>query len=466
MSSPRTLAEPRAVAARTLDSSAQVRRVVLARGALVASALAATPLAVACGGAGGSTGGAPSKVAGKVTILSYQSSSPKWDLQQQMYADFNTKFQSQGLQVDFINPGSDSSTLDKAVTLHVAGTPADMWEWPRLWRELEGVIGDLGPYLKRDKIDQAQWIPEAISAFRQGDKVWGMPVSISADAMAVNLDLFAQAGVKPPPTDPDDRSWTMDAFLDAAKRLTKGTDQFGFSGSYTGGVSWMNGPPYFGYGPVDLPNRKITLNTPGFQQGLQFWADMATKYHVQPYGDEAAKLRSIPSQHIFTTGKIGMAVIYNLAERPNFKWAIAALPYTPSPQQPKNVSARISVHALFMDSNSKNKDQAWEVFKHWLKPENGARYVLSDGHTVPPLVKSAFDITSKEYQDRMGTDPKAYFLQAQRSKVDGWLFYLLKDWAKARTDIDPLWTKVTTGQMSVGEFATQAQSISERTATF
>ena len=435
----------------------------------VMGAVAGTSLAAACGGAGSAgSGGAPrpSAVQGKVTILSYQTSSPKWDLQQQMYNEFNAKYQSQGLQVDFINPGSDSSAMDKAVTLHVAGTPADMWEWSRLWREMEGLIGDLGPFMKRDKVDLGQWIPETIGAFKQGDKVWGMPVSISADAMAVNLDLFAQAGVKPPPTDPDDRSWTMDAFLDTAKKLTKGTDQFGFSGSFTGGVGWMNGPTYFGYGPVDWTNKKITLNTPGFQQGLQFWADMATKLHVQPYGDEAARLRSTPSQHIFTTGKIGMGVIYNLAERPTFRWAIAALPYTPSPQQPKNVSARISVHALFMDTNSKNKDQAWEVFKYWMKPENDAKYVLSDGHTVPPLVKGAFDITAKEFQDRMGTDPKAYFLQGQRTKVDGWLFFLLKDWAKARADIDPLWTKVTGGQMAVSEFAAQAQSIAERMASF
>lgn len=445
---------------------ARTRRAILARSGIAAGALASVSLAAACGGASLPAAPRPSAVKGKVTILSYQTSSPKWDLQQQLYNDFNAKYQSQGLSVDFINPGSDSSSMDKAVTLHVAGTPADIWEWSRLWREMEGLIGDLAPFMKRDKVDLGQWIPDAIDAFKQGDKVWGMPVSISADAMAVNLDLFEQAGLQPPPQNPDDRSWTMDKFLDYSRRLTKGTDQFGFTGSYTGGVAWMNGPTYYGFGPVDLANKKITLNTPGFQQGLQFWADMANKLHVQPYGDEANRLRAVPNQNLFLTGKVGMSVIYNLAERPSFRWAIAALPYTASPQQPRNVSARISVHALFMDGNSKNKDQAWEVLKYWMKPENDARYVLSDGHTVPPLVKGAFDITAKDFQDRMGTDPKAYFLQGQRSKVDGWLFYLLKDWAKARADIDPLWNKVTAGQMSVGEFASQAQTISERTATF
>ena len=56
-------------------------------------------------------------------------------------------------------------------------------------------------------------------------------MTISADAMAYNLDLFEAAGVKAPPQDPDDRSWTMEAFLDYARKLTKGTQQL--TSSYT-----------------------------------------------------------------------------------------------------------------------------------------------------------------------------------------------------------------------------------------
>jgi ABC-type glycerol-3-phosphate transport system substrate-binding protein len=442
------------------------RRSLLTYTPLAIGALSGAAIAAACGrSADGGAAPAPNAVQGKVTVLSWQTASPKWDLQQQLYTEFNAKHQSQGLSVDFVNPGQDVAA--KATTLHVAGTPADMWEFPRLWRELEGMNADLSTLYRRDKIDLGQWIPDAINVLKQGDKIWGMPISISADAMAVNLDLYAAAGLQPPPQNPDDRSWTMDAFLENARKLTKNTDQFGYGGPFTGGVSkWLDAPAYFGYGPVDLAGKKVTLNTPGFQQGLQFWADMATKYHFQPYGDESKQLLTVPNQNIFTTGKVAASLIYNLAERPTFRWAVAALPYTPSPQQPRNASSRISVHSLYMDADSKHKDQAWEVFKYWMRPENDARWVLSDGHVVPPLVKGAFDITAKDYQDHVGADPKAFFLQAQRSKVDGWGFFLLKDWAKAAAEIDPLWTKVTAGQMTVSDFAAQAQSLTERIASF
>src|SRR5581483_5151089 len=354
---------------------------------------------------------------------------------------------------------SNDLLLAKLTTMHVSGTPADMWEWPRLWRELEGLIGEITPFMARDKIDEKQWIPEAITSLKQGSRVWGMPVSISADAMAYNQELFDQAGLRPPPQDPDDRSWTMDAFLETARKLTKGAEQFGFGGSITGGIDWMNAPTYFGYGPVDLAARKVTIDTPGFRSGLQFWVDLLLRHHVQPTDDELNALRSTPSQPAFLTGKVALERISNLAERPGFRWGVAALPYTPNPSRPKHVSGRISVHGLYMDAESKNKEQAWQVFKYWMRPETNQRYVLSDGHVVSPLVKTGSEVPLKDFQDRMGADAKAFFLQAQRSKVDAWGYYLLKDWAKAQAELAPLFLDVRAGKLSVGEFATKAQQV-------
>ncbi len=436
----------------------------------VLTAMAALPagLAMACGqgaGEGSSVAPAPGQVKGKVVVLSYQKSSPRFDLQVAMYQDFNKEYQPRGLEVEFVNPGDDTNV--KATAMHVAGTPADMWEWPRLWKELEGLIADISPLMKRDKIDEKQWIPESINVMKDSaGKVWGIPVSISADAVAYNLDLFEQAGLKPPPVDPDDRSWTMDAFLDTAKKLTKGQQQFGAESKFTGGIDWANWPTWFGYGPLDIANKKITINTPGFQQGLQFWIDLTNKHHVMPTSQELNAIRATPSQDSFLTGKVAMKGIFNLAERPQFRWGLAAQPYTPNAQQPKNVSARISVHALFIDSTSKNKDQAWEVFKYWMKPENDAKYVLSDGHVVSPLLKNSSEATLKDFKDKYGADAKAFFLMAQRSKVDAWGYYLLKDWAKARADIDTIFTDVKNDKMSVSEFAKRAQEITERTTSF
>jgi hypothetical protein len=66
----------------------------------------------------------------------------------------------------------------------------------------------------------------------------------------------------------------------------------------------------------------------------------------------------------------------------------------------------------------------------------------------------------------MGIDAKAFFFMAQRSRLPGWGYYLLKDWGKARTEIDPLFAETKAGRMAVSEFAQKAQEISERLTTF
>lgn len=445
-------------------SPRQMTRRQLARCAAAVGA-GATGLALAGCGRESGAGSKPGKVQGKVLILSYQTASPRWDMQAKLYEDFNAQHRDQGLQVEFVNPGQ--LVMDKARTMHVAGTPADVLEWSRLWRELDDIVTDVTSYFKRDKVDLNNWIPTAMERMRQGDKVWGLPVSISADALAVNLDLFAAAGLQPPPQDPDDKSWTMEKFLDTARRLTRGSEQFGFAGTIAGFAAWLIGPNMFGYGPVDLTKQKITMNGPGFQQGLQFWVDVRNRYHLQPVGDEANALRTTPGQDLFLTGKTAMNVVYNLAERPAFRWAVTALPYTPSSQEPRSVAGRISVHALFVDSTSKNKDQAWEVFRYWMQPENDARYVIADGHVVSPLLKGRSDLAERDYQNRMGVDPKSFVLQAQRGRENGWGYFLLRDWSKAYNEINPLWSdQGITGKMTVADFAARAQQLHEQVTTF
>src|SRR5438128_1547123 len=76
------------------------------------------------------------------------------------YAEFNKEFKPKGLEVEFVNPGME--VLDKVTTMHVAGTPADMWETPNLWRQMEGLVAEITPFLTRDKVDEKQWLPDAI----------------------------------------------------------------------------------------------------------------------------------------------------------------------------------------------------------------------------------------------------------------------------------------------------------------
>jgi hypothetical protein len=106
------------------------------------------------------------------------------------------------------------------------------------------------------------------------------------------------------------------------------------------------------------------------------------------------------------------------------------------------------------------------VAKYWMRPDTDQRYVLSDGHVVSPILKSGSEVTLKDFKDRLGVDARAFFLTAQRTKLPGWGYYLLKDWGKARTEIDPLFAEAKAGRMAVPEFTQKAQELTERLASF
>ena len=137
----------------------------------------------------------------------------------------------------------------------------------------------------------------------------------------------------------------------------------------------------------------------------------------------------------------------------------------PSGRGPERLPPRGGA-GLFMDSGSKVKDQAWEIFKYWMRPDTNQRYVVSDGHAVSPLVKTGSEISLQDFQKNMGANAKAFFLQGQRSKVDAWGFYLLKDWSKAQAEAAPLFVDTRAGKISVAEFTTKVQAATERLAQF
>ena len=52
----------------------------------------------------------------------------------------------------------------------------------------------------------------------------GLPVSVSVDVLAVNLEHLKQAGLALPPVDPADRSWTAEKFLAYCQQLPAATN--------------------------------------------------------------------------------------------------------------------------------------------------------------------------------------------------------------------------------------------------
>ena len=113
--------------------------------------------------------------------------------------------------------------------------------------------------------------------------LYGVPFRADTSGVFYNKAMFDAAGVPYP-----QEGWTWDDFLDAAKKLTKGTQQYGFgiSGSAAAATDFEAEvlPMIWGFGGEVIKDGKMALDEPGALKGLQYWADLLLTHRVSPSG--------------------------------------------------------------------------------------------------------------------------------------------------------------------------------------
>jgi len=425
-------------------------------------------LGAACGRS--SPGAAPAAPAApassgpvRVVYISPSGSGPRFDLETQLFDDFNAGRPKGDVIVEVsAGPSGSAPVREKFVVAAAGGQPFGLVQnnWGG-WMDLAqgGSIAELSPYFKRDRIDPRLFLPEMINEYSDEGRIWALPVSMSVDALAYNMDLFDRAGLKYPPTDPEDKSWTMERFLEHARLLSKPPDQFGFGGGISGGdFGGMTEGTHFGQGPWDDARKRSLFASAGMRKGMQFWLDVALKHRVQPTAEEANALRGgASSGNVFLTGKVGMQVFYTQTDRLPFRWGLATLPYS-GPAGSKNISGRAFAHALHM-GQVKEKEAVWEVLKWLTRPENGGRFVVTAGHATSPIVKGGSDIAQQAYKDRAGVDARAWVLMAQQVKAEAWGMFKYPNWTQVEAELRAPFADLRAGKIPVDEYAERAAKL-------
>jgi multiple sugar transport system substrate-binding protein len=165
---------------------------------------------------------APAAVAGKVSWL-VRNTQFEVDWENNVAIPDFAK-QSPRATVDLlVSPGGDYDA--KLTAMVVGGSSPDVWtHWGgRSYVDYlhNGWLEDLTTYTSRDKVDLGGFLPNTVDWFKKKGKVYALPFSQSYGSFVYyNKNLLAAAGLKPPPADPNDKSWTWDAMIDVARKLT------------------------------------------------------------------------------------------------------------------------------------------------------------------------------------------------------------------------------------------------------
>lgn len=267
---------------------------------------------------------------------------------------------------------------DKLQTEFAAGTAPDVtinqmdWVIPGAAR---GMFVDLMPFIEADQVDLDAYFYDMEPEWGWQGGLYGGLLYAGGQALYVNKDLLAAAGLDMPSAD-----WTWDDLLEYATALTDAeTGQWGLY------ISPVN-PPYWGAsfihgaGGTVLSEDKTscTLTSPEAQAGLQFISDLIFVHEVMP-----SPVTLAGQEDPFLTGKVAMLFGGTWQEaqirEAGFDWDFAHMPAHP---ETGARSVQMGSNAWSVLSTSEHQDEAWQLVK-FLMGEGGQSGMMTNG--VPGL---------------------------------------------------------------------------------
>ncbi len=243
-------------------------------------------------------------------------------------------------------------------------------------------LEDLTPYIQRDNYDTSDFYGPAATLNVYEGKNIGLPFGLYPSFIYYNKDAFDAAGVEYPTHDYNDTSWTIDKLREVAMQVTLDVDannatspdfdstniaQYGFDNSWDTLRGWevMWGPANMGR-PTGADYKTAIVNDPDWVTGLQWYSDGIWKDYFIP--DNTAL--EAQGGDLFATGVDAMWMsnswYFGLVPVDTFKWDIAPVPFNAKGKHVAQVDA--DVYSIL--KNAPNKDEAWEVMKWLLEPEN------------------------------------------------------------------------------------------------
>lgn len=315
------------------------------------------------------------------------------DLHNQLAEEFNSSHQD--IQVEFVTVAYEEH--DTKFTTMLAGDMA-----PDLVMPI-GVMGvaayydewlDIAPYIERDNYDTSDFYGPTVELQTYADKTVGLPIGVYPSVTFYNEDLFDQAGLDYPPHQFGDPNWTYDKLVEISQKLTldqNGNDatssdfdpqnivQWGWDG--WDWVPFKALPAKFGGTPTGMSAdfKTAEMTSPAWMEAMQFVQDTIWTSYFRPNGETTSAMFSDIDP--LESGQVGMWEVFSWmayaystwAEA--FNWDVAAVPTGPH----GDLVAEANADVFTIPQSSKHPDQAWEVGKWLMQPENMSRLAQSYG---------------------------------------------------------------------------------------
>ncbi len=383
---------------------------------------------------------------------------------QQQISLFQKKYPNVSVAVVVI-----TGTLAKDVVLIASGASPDVFwvnnDQTAPWAS-RNALRPLDSYIKTDQVDMNDQFDVGKVLYSYKGVTYALPESLAPLLIFYNPKAFEAAGVKPPPSDHNDKSWTLDALIEKAKALTKQSgsgpaQQYGFFVS-TSLLRWYPFLWDFGGDIVDNTEAptKIIFDSEQSRQALQWVVDLWLKNKVTP---TIAESQSLPWQPGFETGRIVMLDegpwMWPSFQAPTVRskvpWEMAAMPYGPA-----GAFTRMAGNGDGLSVQSKNPDMAWKLLEF---------NTVGDGQSLEWTQLYSNGIPGKK---SFANDPRwaSWFSPSSKQTLVQLPDYARTspkhpNWAEVQTVLASALDQMWTGQISVDQAVKDAQVKMEQALT-
>ncbi len=351
-------------------SGAWSRRGLVAAGALLAGAAGAA--CAAPGTAGERAPALPAKQVRRGTTLAWSS----YVSNEALLAEVDRLWAARYPEIKTVHAFTPAAQILQKVTGAIAaGTPPDVTllgyrDVPAVQRHLL----NLEPYIRRDRFAIQEFVPPAISQYRYGGSAYALPNSFPVRVGVYNASLFAERGLKPPPTTWDAPGWSWDEHAATLRTLsgTRGEERvWGMGWDKAAGVPNLTQVILYcnnnGGAFLREDGRECLLTQPRAREALQYMQDLIHRWHAAPAPADVPQ----PNADLFLQGKVawgafGPASVAAYRRTLTFDWALAPVPLGAGAKQRSTVMDG-SAWMLLRDGAA--REEAWELLQTLVSPE-------------------------------------------------------------------------------------------------
>ena len=287
-----------------------------------------------------------------------------------------------GIRVEYV-PVAEDQYISKLLTMMVGKAAPDVFfiyaEGHYRDFQKRGVLLDVTDYFY-ETMKLEDFIPIERQKMVIDGRIYGISSCVVAPILYYNKDLFDQAGIPYPPSDPEE-AWTWEEFVEICQKLTirKGnrTEQYGIFGFEVihprEALIATSGGKFF-----NESYTKTIFDKPA-QDALQKILDLREKYKVSPPANFQEQSGMSGSQ-MLQTGRVAMVAdgswaLQELAKM-DFRLGVGVLPKIKQPA----TTGTSHLHAIWKET--KHPEESWKLLK-FLSSEEYQIQLIKEGLWMP-----------------------------------------------------------------------------------